>query len=287
MSDLPRLNGAIRALEQGKPAFTTFSAPEIGAAQAIGAAGYDAVVFEMEHGPYDPFTLRNCLQYMLDRKQIASSGSVAPKVAPFVRIPANGGEMNQWLAKQALDVGCYGIVWPHVSTVEEARNAVTACRYPRPASAPNYEPAGLRGDGPRGAAAYWGVTQQEYYKKADVWPLNPEGEILVVIMCEEAKAIKNLPKMLEEVPGIGVVLIGEGDLSQDLGYPRQYEHPTVASAIDEILAICKAHNVPCGHPHVDAKNVESLLERGFRWLMAQPSLSFAGLDLGLKASGRR
>lgn len=286
MTDIPRLNGAIRALEEGKPAFTTFSAPEIGAAQAIGAAAYDAVVFEMEHGPYDTGTLRNCMQYMLDRKTIAQSGSLAPSVAPFVRIPPNGGEMNQWLAKQTLDVGVYGIVWPHVSTVDEARNAVTACRYPRPPSAPLYEPAGLRGDGPRTAAAYWGLTQQEYYKRADVWPLNPDGEVLVVIMCEEAKAIKNLPSMLDEVPGIGVVLIGEGDLSQDLGHPRQYDHPTVASAIDDILAICKDKGVVCGHPHVDAGNVEHLLDKGFRWLMAQPTLSFAGLDKGLKASGR-
>lgn len=286
MTEIPRLNGAIKALDEGKPAFTTFSAPEVGAAQAIGAAAYDAVVFEMEHGPYDTGTLRNCMQYMLDRKAIAQSGSLAPSVAPFVRIPPNGGEMNQWLAKQALDVGVYGIVWPHVSTVEEARNAVTACRYPRPPSAPLYEPAGLRGDGPRTAAAYWGLTQQEYYKRADVWPLNPDGEVLVVIMCEEAKAIKNLPKMLDEVPGIGVVLIGEGDLSQDLGHPRQYDHPTVASAIDDILAICKDKGVVCGHPHVDAGNVEQLLEKGFRWLMAQPTLSFAGLDKGLKASGR-
>lgn len=286
MTEIPRLNGAIRALEEGKPAFTTFSAPEIGAAQAIGAAAYDAVVFEMEHGPHDTATLRHCMQYMLDRRRIAQSGSLAPAVAPFVRIPPNGGEMNQWLAKQALDVGVYGIVWPHVSTVEEARNAVTACRYPRPPSAPLYEPAGQRGDGPRGAAAYWGLTQQEYYRRADVWPLNPEGEILVVIMCEEAKAIENLPKMLDEVPGIGVVLIGEGDLSQDLGFPRQYDHPTVASAIDEILAICRDKGVPCGHPHVSAANVEGLLEKGFRWLMAQPTLSFAGLEMGLKASGR-
>ena len=75
-------------------------------------------------------------------------------------------------------------------------------------------------------------------------------------MCEEKRAIRNLPAMLEQVPGIGVVIIGEGDLSQDLGYPRQYDHPTVASAIDDILAICKDHNVPCGHPHVDSKNVE-------------------------------
>jgi 4-hydroxy-2-oxoheptanedioate aldolase len=286
MTEIPRLNGAIKALDAGKPAFTTFSAPEIGAAQAIGAAAYDAVVFEMEHGPHDTGTLRHCMQYMLDRRRIAQSGSLAPAVAPFVRIPPNGGEMNQWLAKQALDVGVYGIVWPHVSTVEEARNAVTACRYPRPPSAPLFEPAGQRGDGPRGAAAYWGLTQQEYYKRADVWPLNPEGEILVVIMCEEAKAIENLPKMLDEVPGIGVVLIGEGDLSQDLGYPRQYDHPTVASAIDEVLAICQDKGVPCGHPHVDAGNVEGLLEKGFRWLMAQPTLSFAGLEKGLKASGR-
>ena len=154
-------------------------------------------------------------------------------------------------------------------------------------SAPYYAPAGQRGDGPRGAASYWGLTQQEYYKRADVWPLNPQGEILVVIMCEEKRAIKNLPAMLEQVPGIGVVLIGEGDLSQDLGLPRQYDHPTVASAIDDILAICKDHNVPCGHPHVGAKNVEGLLAKGFRWLMAQPTLSFAGLELGLKASGRR
>jgi 4-hydroxy-2-oxoheptanedioate aldolase len=63
------------------------------------------------------------------------------------------------------------------------------------------------------------LTQQEYYGRADVWPLNPQGEILVAIMCEEVRAIKNLPGMLEQVPGIGVVIIGEGDLSQDLGYP--------------------------------------------------------------------
>jgi 4-hydroxy-2-oxoheptanedioate aldolase len=106
-------------------------------------------------------------------------------------------------------------------------------------------------------------------------------------MCEEKRAIRNLPKMLEEVPGIGVVLIGEGDLSQDMGYPRQYEHPEVAAAIDDILAICKDRNVPCGHPHVDSNNVEKLVEKGFRWLMPAPSQSFAALDKGLKAAGRR
>ncbi len=286
MNENPRLNGAIRALEQGTPAFVTFTNSEIGNAISIGSAAYDGVVFEMEHNPFDILTLRHCLQYLLNRRQIVQSASLAPAVTPFVRIPANGGEMNQWLAKQVLDLGVYGIVFPHVSTVEEARNAVAACRYPRPATASYHEPAGLRGDAPVNAARYWGVPQQEYYARADVWPLNPGGEILVIIMCEEVKAIKNLPRMLKEVPGIGVVLIGEGDLSQDLGFPRQYEHPVVASAISEILSICKEHKVPCGHPHVDSKNVETLLNQGFRWLMPAPLPSFAGLELGRKLSGR-
>jgi 4-hydroxy-2-oxoheptanedioate aldolase len=286
MVDIPRLNGAIRALEQGQPTFVTFTPPEITSAQAIGDAPYDAVVFEMEHGPYDVRLLRDSMQYLLNRRQIVTSGSLAPAVAPFVRIPPNGGELNQWVAKQVLDSGVYGIIWPHVSTVEDAHNAVAACRYPRPKNAPLYEPAGQRGDAPAAAARYWGLTQPEYYQRADVWPLAPDGEILVVIMCEEARAIGNLRQILREVKGIGVVLIGEGDLSQDLGYPRQYEHPTVAAAIGDILSICKDEGVPCGHPHVDAGNVERILDQGFRWLMVSPERTFNGLTAGRKAAQR-
>src|SRR5271154_1272678 len=128
MPDIPRLNGAIRALDSGKPAFVTFSPGEVGSAITLSTAPYDGVVFEMEHNPYDIKALRDCLQYMLNRAQILKSGSLAPAVAPMVRIPPNGGELNQFIAKQVLDSGVYGIVWPHVSTVAEARNAVQACR---------------------------------------------------------------------------------------------------------------------------------------------------------------
>jgi len=286
MEQSTRLNGIIKALESGKPTFVTFAQADVNTAIGLAEAPYDGVVFEMEHGPYDTLRLRDCLQYMLNRRQIVRSGSLAPAVTPMVRIPPNGGERNQWIAKQVLDIGVYGVVWPHVSTVEEARNAVAACRYPRPDGSPNFEPAGQRGDAPTAAARYWGLSAQEYYAKADVWPLAPQGEVIVGIMCEEAKAIKNLPKILDEVPGIGVVLVGEGDLSQDLGFPRQYEHPTVAAAIDEVVAICKEKGVVCGHPHVDSKNVEQVLEKGFRWLMASPERSFNALNSGLKLSGR-
>jgi 4-hydroxy-2-oxoheptanedioate aldolase len=285
MATPPRLNGVIRALEQGRPAFTAFSPPEVDAALAFSTTKYDGVTFEMEHNVWDARALRDCLQYLLNRKQIADAASIAPHVTPFVRVPPNGSEMNQTYAKQALDLGAYGIIWPHISTVAEAYNAVGACRYPRLKSAPLYEPAGIRGDGPSTAMRYWGLSQQDYYKKADVWPLNPQGEIFVILMIEDTKGVANLDDILKNVPGIGAILIGEGDLSQELGFPRQYEHPEVLAAMAQVVATCKKHNVVVGHPHAEANNAERILKEGYRFLMCAPTRSYAGLDAARKLAG--
>lgn len=283
---MPRLNNVIRALESGQIPIVTWTVPTIENAVANSTAAYDGVVFEAEHNPYDILTLRHCLQYMLNRKQIADGGSLTAAVTPLIRIPVNGQEMNNWMAKQVLDIGAYGVVWPRISTVEQAYNAVASCRYPRPRSAPAYEPEGHRGDSPATAARYWGVSQQEYYARADVWPLAPHGEILVMIMCEDVKAIDNLPAILKEVPGIGVVLIGEGDLSQNLGYPRQYEHPAVVEAMTAIRRVCNEHKVVCGHPHVDEKNAQQAVDDGYRFLMPAPARTLAGLEACRKITGR-
>jgi 4-hydroxy-2-oxoheptanedioate aldolase len=285
MAELPRLNGVIRALSEGRPAFTCFSTADVESAVALATSKYDAVIFEMEHNAYDIRALRDSLQYLLNRGQIAKSGSVAPAVTPFVRIPPNGAEKAQWHAKQVFDLGAYGIIWPHISTVEEAYNAVAACRYPRLKSAPLYEPAGIRGDGPAQAVRYWGVTQQEYYERADVWPLNPKGELFVILMMEDTKGIENLPEILKKVPGIGAILIGEGDLSQELGYPRQYEHPEVLKWMARVVDTCKAHNVVVGHPHVEAGNCERILKEGYRFLMCAPVRSYGHLDKARAAAG--
>ena len=125
--EIPRLNGIIRQLEQGRNVFVSFAPADTNYAAIAATEGYDGLVFEMEHGAYDIATLRHCLQYLLNRRQIVESKSLAPAVTPMVRIPPNGSEMNQWVAKQVLDSGVYGIVWPHVSTVEEARSAVASC----------------------------------------------------------------------------------------------------------------------------------------------------------------
>jgi 4-hydroxy-2-oxoheptanedioate aldolase len=235
VAELPRLNGMIRAWEQGRPAFLTFAQAERQVAIEVSQAPLDAVIFEMEHNAWDPNALQDSMQYLLNRKQILDKGTVAPVVTPIVRIPANGAEKSQWLAKQALDRGVYGVIFPHISTADQAYSAVAACRYPRQKSGEYYEPKGVRGDGPHTCSRYWGVSQQEYYTRADVWPLNPKGEIVVILMIESEAAVANLDDILK-VPGVGAVLIGEGDLSQELGFPRQYEHPVVHDHMARIVA---------------------------------------------------
>lgn len=270
MPTIGRLNNLIRAWEDGRPAFATFARAERQAALDLQGAPYDGAIFELEHGAWDPLALQDALQYMLNRRQILTSATFASEITPIVRIPANGVEKNQFLAKQALDRGVYGVVWPHINNAEQAYNAVASCRYARQVDAANYEPAGCRGDGPATACRYWGLTLPEYYKKADVWPLNPEGEILVILMIESVAGVDNVDDILKSVPGIGAVLIGEGDLSQALGHPRHYDHPVVHKAMQHVVETCKKYKVPVGHPHVSSANVESVVADGFRLILSAP-----------------
>ncbi len=287
MGNIPKLNGVARALENYQVAFTTFSQMDIHSSIAISSSKFDGVIFEGEHSPWDVSSLRDSMQFLLDRREIVKNGSIAPGITPMVRIPANGEEMSQWHAKQALDAGVYGVLWPHISTVEEAYNAVASCRYPSLKSAPLYEPRGIRGDGPVRAARYWGLSQQEYYQKAGIWSLDPEGEILVVVQIEDTKGIENLDDILSNVPGIGVILIGEGDLGQELGFPRQYDHPLLLEAIAKILDICKKYGVAVGHAHADENNMQKLIEEGFRFIMTTTKRSDSDLEKGLELTGRK
>jgi len=79
MPDIPRLNGVIRALEEGKTAFVGFAPVDIESAVALAGAPYDGIAFEMEHAPMSVPGLRDALQYMLDRRQILEGGTLAPR----------------------------------------------------------------------------------------------------------------------------------------------------------------------------------------------------------------
>jgi 4-hydroxy-2-oxoheptanedioate aldolase len=106
-------------------------------------------------------------------------------------------------------------------------------------------------------------------------------------MIEDLEGIANLRDMLKNVPGIGALLIGEGDLSQELGYPRQYEHPVVLDHMRQIREIAKEFNVPVGHPHVDSKNIARVVEEGYRFIMPAPERTYKALETGLELTGRK
>ncbi len=272
-----RLNGIIAALESGERPIMVFGRAEREEAIQYGLSPLDGVLFEMEHAPYSASELKDAMQFLMNRRRMIEGNSLRPQVTPFVRIPANGIEMNMWMAKQVLDQGVYGVVFPHISTAEQAYNAISSCRYPRPKGAPNFEPKGMRGDAPNTAARYWGLTNKEYYDRADVWPLVPHGEIMVIIQIESAEAMQNLDSILA-VPGVGAIMIGEGDLSQQLGYPRQYEHPVVVEAKNKILESTKKAGVRIAHPHVTSQNVEQVISEGYDILFINPARSYATLE---------
>jgi len=130
----PRLNKVVAALAEDRHVFAAFSAADPGVAVELSSVGYDSLLFETEHKPWDVLALRDSLQYLLNRRQIFTADSLTPAVTPLVRIPPNGGEMSQWHAKQALDLGAFGIVWPHVSRVTRAstRPDCAGTAQPRP-----------------------------------------------------------------------------------------------------------------------------------------------------------
>lgn len=264
---MTRMNKVIARLENGEPAFGPFlNAGSIPDAVWARQSGYDAVVFEMEHNAFNLQDLRLSLQFMLDRKQILESGSPAPAVAPFVRIPVNGREHNQWIVKQVLDIGVMGIVFPMINTPDDAVAAVQACRYPHPGDDSDPGPTGQRGHSPTNAVRYWGLTQPEYFEKADVWPLDPQGEILPILQCETIDSVNNLEAILDAVPNPGLILISQSDLSVSLGYKAKYT-PEVMEAVQRAAEICRSRGVHYGSPQVTAENVEQRLADGFTFLM--------------------
>jgi 4-hydroxy-2-oxoheptanedioate aldolase len=281
MAEKMRYNKIIDLLERGKPVFSTSTVPNgsLDDLTYIADADYDAVVIEMEHEGFSFSTLRTSLQVLLNRKRIAEKGSLQPDVVPLVRIPPNGGERNQWVIKQALDIGVYGLVLPHLSTVEDAQAAVAAARYPQVPGVQDFEPAGERGWGNRIASRYWGLTPQEYYDAADLWPLDPDGNVLLIGIVEETEGVKNIRDIVRKARGIGAIWAGSGDMSVSMGLRGNASHPAVQENVLRVLAACKEFDVPCATV-ATADDVAMRLEQGFRIIMTSPVRSTPGLTEG-------
>ncbi len=269
-----RLNRTIETLESGKPVFGLATGNfSLLNARALATSALDFIIIDMEHNALDFETLQQFILGMTNVRSVVAKGSSQMDVTPIVRLPANGRENLQFLAKQALDVGAYGVMFPFVETREEALNAISSMRYPQPRGDAQPEPRGIRGSSPGNAAWVWGVPN--YSQKADTWPLDPQGELLAVVQIETVTGVENI-ESIASVPGIGAIFIGPSDLSLSYGVPGS--HPDVVAAIAKVLAACKANNVRCGLT-TSAGTVAARLAEGFDFV----TISWGG-DAGISGA---
>jgi len=283
-----RLNKLIELFENDQPAFGVLSFDySLNNARAMASSGLDFLFIDMEHAPFDIERLRLFLLGMTDKRSIIEKGNLQPNVVPLVRIPAAGGaEELIAQAKQVLDVGVFGIFFPAVHTREQAELAVRATRYPQYNDAPDYEPTGLRGRNPSNAMWYWGV--RDYHAKADVWPLDPQGELLAMMFIESRAGVENIEEIIT-VPGLGGIFIGPSDLSTSMGYTSPAA-PEVEQAIQTVLGACLEHDVPCAIT-TGQGSVQQRIDQGFRFVTvgADGGLNTGAsnaLRLGREAAGR-
>jgi 4-hydroxy-2-oxoheptanedioate aldolase len=282
-----RYSKVIQLLEEGKPVFGTglIWNGNLDEMMYFADSDYDMVMIEMEHEGLSFNNLRASLQFLLNRKRVAEGNGLMADPTPVVRIPPNTREQNQWVIKQALDTGVYGLILPHLDTVEGAMSAVRAARYPQVPGVADFEPHGERGWWQRIAPRYWGLSASEYYDAADIWPVDPDGNLLLMGIVEEPTGANNLPDILREVKGIGAIWAGPGDMSVAMGHRGNAGHPEVQEMLLRILGICQNAGVPCA-VGCTAAEVPMRLEQGFSILITAPTRTAGGLEEGRRLAGR-
>jgi len=217
------------------------------------------------------------------RAQPGAKGSslVAPLFVKTPGIAANPALARERIGKQ-LDLGVSGIVFVDVETADELRVGIAAMRF--------VSNGGTRAELVGEAPARWGMSAADYKQKADVWPLNGNGELVNFAIVESREGLKNI-REIAAVPGIGVLFPGAGTLrgvftSTGADGQRVFDAFGWEAAIQQVLAACKEFNVPCGYPATDT-DIETRLTQGFRvFVIGWGAPGFKAVELGRAASGR-
>ncbi len=256
------LNPVIAKLEAGEIVYGLSTQDlSLSYAREAARAPADFIYVDMEHSPMDFPALRMFLLGMGDKGTVLEKGNVQPNVALFARFAPPALE-SEWVVKQALDMGLYGIIFNGVDTPEQAAFAVSTMRYPQLRDSRYREPRGIRGVSAGNAAWAWGVSSEEYLRRADLWPLNPDGDLLAVMMIESVEALRNLDA-IASTRGVGALFPGAGgDLSRSLGVTQGT--PELEEAFQQILAACTRHDVACAITANTGEDVARRVREGWR-----------------------
>ncbi|AYF97630.1 HpcH/HpaI aldolase family protein [Protaetiibacter intestinalis] len=226
------------------PLGTWVKLPATESMELVALAGFDFAVIDLEHSAMN---LETAFRHI--------GTALLAGVSPIVRVPSLEGG----LAQRILDAGAEGIMLPHVDTVEQARAAVAAVRFP---------PLGARGVGSTSRAGAWGAVSREDYLRYG------NEEVVLIPQLESAQAARNA-RAIAEVPGVDVLLVGAADLSTSEGLTET--DPAVVELIAGAVRDVHAAGKPIGNAGgPTAANVRASLDAGFDFTLLGNDASLLG-----------
>jgi 4-hydroxy-2-oxoheptanedioate aldolase len=306
----PRLNPVIELLDQKKPVFGLYApsnrrgrpggpgAP--GAAAAPAAPAPDKTPAELAR---DAVAYKNS-DFVFDGSMEGGLERAFPAFSALVAAIKDAGALNKSplrlthpliiktpelteptihadMAKQ-LNLGVSGLMLPQAESAEQVRAAIAAMRFK--------SKGGTRPDDVGSAPAFWGLSEAEYKQQADVWPLNPDGELINWTIVESKEGLAKV-REIAAVKGIGVLWPGAGTLrgvfsTTNANGERVFDEKGWETAIQQVLAACKEFNVACGFP-ASPNDIELRMKQGFSvFVMNWGEAGFKAIEIGRKAANR-
>lgn len=215
--------------------------------EALAGAGFDWLLLDTEHSPADVLTV-------LPQLQAAAAYDVSTVVRPASNDPV--------LIKRLLDLGAQSLLIPYVQSVEEAKAAVAAVRYP---------PAGIRGVA--------GLTRASRFGRVKGYAQQAEEELCLLVQVETRQSLDCIEE-IAAVDGVDGIFIGPGDLSASLGHPGELFHPEVVAAIEDAITRVRAAGKPAGVLTYDYDFARRCMELGtlFTAVGADLSILLRGVE---------
>ena len=291
-----RINRVIELFEDDQPVYYTglhsfdrdYLTYEQGKKDASIWADY--INIGMEHGAFDMGGLEAYMDGLVDGGP-TPSGHVTPTV--IVELPVQGESAdiiryNAWQIRQILARGVHGILLCEATTPDAVAAFVESCRYKINEIGVGF---GLK-DGTRGvgsefkAKEKWGISDDnDYRSKADPWPLNPNGEILLGLKIETLAGLNNCEQILS-VPGIGFAEMGPGDMSMSMKIkrvPGSPPDPRIKEASARVKKACDKNGIKFLES-ANPGNITEIIDTGARVIAGQ---SEEAAQIGRKYTGRQ
>ena len=204
-----------------------------------------------------------------------------PLATKIPKIGTDPAKATEYISRQ-LNLGVSTVVFVDVESADEARQGLAAMRFK--------SKGGTRPEDVGSAPAYWGISEQEYRAKADLWPLNPQGELVNWTIVESKAGLAKV-REIAAVKGIGVLFPGAGTLrgvfsTTDENGQRIFDAEGWENAIQRVLAACKEFNVPCGYPATE-NDIEMRMKQGFSvFIINWGDAGFRAVEKGRSLGGR-